>query len=237
MSQEFEKDELLAKLAKTAGKQNAPKLSEDLLHSATRTVEKFGPRKWHTPKLILNLVGGAAVLAAVFAISMNSSLDSGIRPLEDPNVKLDARIDSGSALLAMGNKTFSEQELVDPLSISLAEWGQRSVGNYVSNNPDAFLNEIWSGNSSPTWIFVVADGIYIPNDSIVEIRALLAPTNLDQVRQELTADSDQPGIKLLLQDDTGTLFPLVIKENPDSTLYVQLRDILLSQSFTLVPTE
>lgn len=236
MGKEFEKDELLTKLAKTAGKQKTPTLSEDLLYSATRVTEKFGLRKWHTPKLIVNLAGGAAVLSGIFMLSLNNVPNSSIQPLIDPNAKVDTRIASGSNLLAMGDKTFTEEELINPLPVSLAAWGERAVGNYVSNNPENYKDEIWSGATSPTWIFVVADGVYFPNDASSEIKTLLGSFSWDQVSQQLSADSNQHGIKLLIQDESGTLFPLVIRENPESNLYLQARDILLSQTFSLVPT-
>ncbi|MFM8926737.1 MAG: hypothetical protein ACKOFA_00840, partial [Rhodoluna sp.] len=80
MSKDFEKDELLAKLAKSAGKKKAPTLSDDLLYSATRPSEKFGPRRLQTPNLLVNLVGGAAILAGAFALSLNPPQSSIMDP-------------------------------------------------------------------------------------------------------------------------------------------------------------
>jgi len=182
MSKEYEKDELLAKLAKAAGKKKAPTLSEDILYKATRPDEIFGPRKWHTPKLLINLFGGAAVLAGIFALSANPPQ----RALIDPNFNLN-------------------------------------------------LNQKMQGDALPEWVFVVTDGVYFPNGDNAELKTLFKAEELAQVAAELSTDSSQQGIKLLIQGEDGVLHPLVIKAGQDRTLYALLLEDLLTRTFSSVP--
>ena len=63
MTKHFEDDELLNSLVRAAGKQEAPDLNETIIHSAVTADLKFGPRKLATPRLLVSLAGGAAVLA------------------------------------------------------------------------------------------------------------------------------------------------------------------------------
>lgn len=236
MKKEFEKDELLAKLSKSAGKTKAPVLSEDIIYAATNSAKKFGPRKLHTPRLLVSLAGGAAVLAGVFSLSLNSAQNALVNPESTPNAKLDARNSSGSALIAMGDISFTEEQLVSVSSLTLNDWGQMAVANYVSNQPERFEAELWSGQE-PAWIFVVVDGVFAPNQGGDELRDLFKKEKLSQVSDEITSDSGIRGIKLLIQDQAsgGALYPLVIKENPDSSFYLLVRDTLLAQTYTAVP--
>jgi len=71
MTKHFEDDELLNSLGRAAGKQEAPDLNETIIHSAVTADLKFGQRKLATPRLLVSLVGGAAVLA-VTAILVSS---------------------------------------------------------------------------------------------------------------------------------------------------------------------
>lgn len=232
MSKEYEKDELLAKLAKAAGKKKAPTLSEDILYKATRPDEIFGPRKWHTPKLLINLLGGAAVLAGIFALSANPPQ----RALIDPNFNLNLNQKmQGDALLAQGDVSFTEEQLSSPLEVSLSEWGNRAVGNYVSNTPGAFNEEMWKGQTRPEWVFVVTDGVYFPNGDNAELKTLFTAEELAQVAADLSTDSSQQGIKLLIQGEDGVLHPLVIKAGQDRTLYALLLEDLLTRTFSSVP--
>ena len=232
MKKEFENDELLNKLSKSAKKTKAPILPEEILHSATRSESKFGPRRLHTPRLVVNLVGGAAVLAGVFALSLNPP-QSAISDRPCPELDCSSW---GSALIAMGNVSFTEEQLVVNQKKKLADWGQKAVGNYVSNHPESYVDRAWSGEKAH-WIFVVVDGVYFPNDGTDELRDLLQIEKLNQFSEGLSADSNSRGIKLLIQDQSsgGALYPLVIKEDPNSSFYQQVRDVLLSKTYTIVP--
>lgn len=232
MSKEFEKDELLAKLAKTAGKKKAPTLSEDILYQATKTDEKFGPRKWHTPKLLINLVGGAAVLAGIFALSANPPQNAIMEADLNPN--LNQKI-QGDALLVQGDLSFTEEQLASPLAESISVWGQRAIGNYVSNHPEAFDGQMWTGQTKPVWILIVTDGVYIPNGEIQKLADLFTAEKLSQASLGLTTDSSLSGIKLLIQGEDGVLHPLVITNVQESSFYNEVLDLLIGQTYTAVP--
>lgn len=229
MNEKIEKDELLNKLRQSAKNPNAPILSEEILFAATKSEQRFGPRKLHTPKIILNLVGGAAVLAAVFALTLNPSQTDILKDLE-PNGT------SGSASIAMGNFIFTEEELLVSQKLNLAYWGQKAVGNYVSNSPETYVDNLWPGRQA-YWIFVVADGVYMPNERSAEIRNMFKAENLDQFSGELSKDSTVRGIKFLIQEQGvgGALYPLVVREDQESSFYKQVRDILLSDTYTQIP--
>jgi hypothetical protein len=234
MNKEFEIDELLNNLSKTARKSKAPILSEDILYSATKSESKFGPRKLHTPRLLINLVGGAAVLAGIFALSMNPPQNAIMEVNLNP--QLDQKISSGSFSIAMGDSRFTEEQFVSTSSVTLADWGQLAVGNYVSNNPERYEDRLWSGENA-FWIFVVVDGVYIPNDGSDDLNDLLNSVKLAEFKDEITSDSSVRGIKFLIQEQAvgGALYPLVIKENPESSFYQLIRDTVLAQTYTAVP--
>lgn len=235
MSKEFEKDDLLAKLAKTAGKKKAPALSEDILYQATRSDQKFGPRKWHTPKLLINLAGGAAVLAGIFALSANPPQNAIMEADLNPN--LNQKI-QGDALLVQGDISFNEEQLASPLAVSISDWGQRAIGNYVSNHPEAFDGQMWTGQTKPMWIFVVTDGVYFPNGAhqkLSDLFTLFSAEKMSQVSLGLTTDSNVPGIKLLIQGEDGVLHPLVVTNVQDGIFYNEVLDLLIGQTYTAVP--
>ena len=234
MSKKIDQDELLAKLQKSAAKTRAPRLDESLLLSASSDNPKFGPRRFLTPKLIVNLVGGAAVLAGVFAfVSSNNSKLSEL-------AILDSEVSKGSALMVMGDTTFTEADLLARNGKSLAEYGQAAVGNYVSNNPTEYVDRMWQGFSDSiqdsVWIFVVTDSVYIPNNPIqTTFYPIGSDQDLSNYIDQIGDSTEAEGIRLLIQSSDQKLYPLVVPPNfTPGSLYLQLRDSLLQQTYTKV---
>lgn len=65
MNEEFEKDELLAELKKSARAVTAPKLDVDLLYSSSAERILQGPRNRMLPRVLVSVLTGATVLAGV----------------------------------------------------------------------------------------------------------------------------------------------------------------------------
>jgi hypothetical protein len=253
MTKHFEDDELLKSLGKAAGKNKAPKLDELIIHTAVSSEPKYGPRRLRTPGLILNLVGGAAILAGVFAIA-NPFIQDSITPLS-------AKVDSTSrpdylqtvapslAAIRMGNETFTEEDFLARNEKSLSKFGQDTVGNYISNRPDEYIDEIWAGQGGyidgqwPTqdgyikgglWVFVVTDAAYMSNGE--GLFRLLSAEMLDKHASEIASRSDEDGIRLLVQGENRKLYPLVIRvNNKPGSLYKQVLENLEGDTFTKVP--
>ena len=249
MKNKFEDDEVLAQLSKAARKTKAPKLDESIIQSAMLSKPKFGPRKFLTPALMFNLAGGAAVLAGVFVFT------GPLGPTNQPMVYSDI-MDSfsrmeGSALLAQGDVKITEEDLLDRDGVSLAEHGLSAIGNYVSNSPAEYVDEIWTGQGGTEtgnlWVFVVTDAVYIANgENSVPLSSFLTSQKLGSsvgegsslgYGEQLASSSDAEGIRLLVQGDNNVLHPLVVPVNEDpSSLYSELRSVILSEKFTKVPT-
>jgi hypothetical protein len=242
MKNKFEDDEVLAQLSKSARKTKAPKLDERIIQSAMLSKPKFGPRKFLTPALMFNLAGGAAVLAGVFVFTgplgptNQPMVYSGIM---DPFSRME-----GSSMLAMGDLKITEEDLLAREGKSLADYGQSAVGNYVSNSPTEYVDEIWNGQggtaSGGLWVFVVTDGVYMSNsENTLPLRSLLTDGKLSSYISEnqIATSSDADGIRLLIQGDSSVLYPLVVPVNEaPGSLYTELRENILSNTFTQVPT-
>jgi hypothetical protein len=253
MTKHFEDDELLKSLGKAAGKNKAPKLDELIIHTAVSSEPKYGPRRLRTPGLILNLMGGAAILAGIFGISSTF--------LPDPSKTFSSTVDSTSrpelllkegqslAAIAIDNKTFTEEDFLARNGKSLAEFGMGAVGNYISNSPDEYVDEVWAGQGGyidgewPTqdgylkgglWVFVVTDETYWPNKE--RLWDLFSLEMLERHRSDIATRSDEDGIRLLVQGASRKLHPLVIRVNNEpGSLYEQLLERLESATFTKVP--
>jgi hypothetical protein len=242
MKNKFEDDEVLAQLSKAARRTKAPKLDESIIQSAISSKPKFGPRKFLTPALMFNLAGGAAVLAGVFVFT------GPLGPTNQPMVYSDI-MDSfsrmeGSALLAQGDVKITEEDLLDRDGVSLAEHGLSAIGNYVSNSPAEYVDEIWNGEggaeSGSLWVFVVTDGVYMSNsENTLPLSSLFTDGKLGSYISEnqIATSSDADGIRLLIQGDSNILYPLVVPVNEaPGSLYTELRENILSNTFTQVPT-
>jgi hypothetical protein len=249
MKNKFKDDEVLAQLSKAARKTKAPKLDESIIQSAILSKPKFGPRKFLTPALMFNLAGGAAVLAGVFVFTgplsptaqemvSSGTMDQFLR-MED------------SALLAQGNVEITEENLLAREGVSLAEHGLSAIGNYVSNSPAEYVDEIWTGQGGTEtgnlWVFVVTDAVYIANDeNSVPLSSFLTSENLGSAigedsslgyGEQLASSSDADGIRLLVQGDNNILYPLVVPVNEEpGSLYSELLGKIVSDRFTKVPT-
>lgn len=253
MTKHFEDDELLNSLGKAASKNKAPALSETIITAAVSKATKYAPRRIATPGLIFNLMGGAAVLGGVFAISStflpntsktySSTVDSTSRP------ELLLKEGQSLAAIAIDNKTFTEEDFLARNGKSLAEFGMGAVGNYISNRPDEYIDEVWAGQGGyidgewPTqdgylkgglWVFVVTDTAYSPNrDGLWDLFSL---EMLERHSSDIATSSDEDGIRLLVQGANRKLYPLVIRvNNQPGSLYEQLLERLESATFTKVP--
>ena len=230
MKNKFEDDELLSKLSKAAGDPKAPSLHEAIIYSAVDSDLKYGPRKLATPRVLVSLVGGAAVLAGVFLfISPGPVLDNSTDPIGE----------MPSNLIIRGELEISEQELLVRNWGSLAEFGQSAVGNYITTSSTEYVDEIWKGqggyNSGRVWVFVVTDDVYFPNSS--DFGTMFSEASLSKYSDEIATKSDVGGIRLLIQGSNEKLYPLVIPENNQpGSLYAQILEKIESNTFTKVPS-
>jgi hypothetical protein len=242
MTKHFEDDELLNRLGKAARKNKAPALSETIVFAAVSNATKYSPRRLATPGLILNLMGGAAILAGVFAISStflpnpSKTYSSTVYSTSRPEVLL--REDQSLAAIAIDNKTFTEEEFLARDGKSLAEFGSGAVGNYISNRPDEYIDEVWAGQAGykkdDFWVFVVTEETYWPNGE--GFWDLLSLEMLERHSSDIATRSDEDGIRLLVQGANRKLYPLVIRvNNQPGSLYEQLLERLESATFTKVP--
>jgi hypothetical protein len=243
MKNKFEDDEVLAQLSKAARKTKAPKLDERIIQSAMLSKPKFGPRKFLTPALMFNLAGGAAVLAGVFVftgpLGANNPAAVQMESMDQFSKKME-----GSSMLAMGDLKITEEDLLAREGKSLADYGQSAVGNYVSNSPTEYVDEIWNGEggteSGSLWVFVVTDGVYMSNsENTLPLSSLFTDGKLGSYISEnqIATSSDADGIRLLIQGDSNILYPLVVPVNEaPGSLYTELRENILSNTFSQVPT-
>ena len=94
MSKDFEQDELLVALKKSAKEQEAPMIDDRIILSATMSDSVKGPRRWFTNRSLLNVIGGAAAFAVIagvtFSMNAHSSnpniLSSNTAPSKDSGV-------------------------------------------------------------------------------------------------------------------------------------------------------
>jgi hypothetical protein len=241
MNNNFEDDELLAKLSKSARRSKAPRLDEGIIHSAISSKPKVGRRRFFAPTLMFNLAGGAAVIAGVFVFTgplgaTNQEL------LSSGTADQLSKRSEGALSLAMGNVKITEEDLLARDGKSLAEYGQSAVGNYVSNNPGEYVDEIWTGTGGTSegnlWVFVVTDDVHIANgDNRVRLSSPFTQDKVISHADQLASSSDADGIRLLIQGDSNVLYPIVVPVNEEQgSLYTELRDYILSDTFTKVPT-
>jgi hypothetical protein len=241
MNNKFEDDEVLAQLSKAARKIKSPKLDEGIIQSAISSKPNVGRRKFSAPTLMFNLAGGAAVLAGVFVFT-GSLGSTNQEVLSSGTTDQSSKISAGALALARGNVKITEEDLLARDGKSLAEYGQSAVGNYVSNNPSEYVDEIWTGKGGASegnlWVFVVTDDVYIANGN--DRVRLSSPFTQDKVisyADQLASSSDADGIRLLIQGDSNVLYPIVVPVNQEQgSLYTELRDYILSDTFTKVPT-
>jgi hypothetical protein len=249
MKNKFEDDEVLAQLSKAARKTKAPKLDESIIQSAILSKPKFGPRKFLTPALMFNLAGGAAVLAGVFVFT--GPLGTTNQPMVSSDIMDPFSKMQGSALLAQGDLEITEEDLLARDGVSLAEHGLSAIGNYVSNSPAEYVDEMWTGQGGTEtgnlWVFVVTDAVYIANDeNSVPLSSFLTSEKLGpaigegsslEYGEQLASSSDADGIRLLVQGDNNILYPLVVPVNQEpGSLYSELLGKIVSDQFTKVPT-
>jgi hypothetical protein len=240
MNNKFEDDEVLAQLSKAARKTKAPRLDEGIIQSAISSRPNVGRRKFSAPALMFNLAGGAAVIAGVFVFTgplgptNQEVLSSGTT---DQFSKI-----SGEMLLAMGDVKITEGDLLSRKGKSLSEHGLSAIGNYVSNSPSAYVDEIWNGQGGTSdenlWVFVVTDAVYIANgDNRVTLSRPFTEEKVKSYADQIASSSEADGIRLLIQGDSNVLYPIVVPVNQEQgSLYIELRDYILSTTFTKVPT-
>jgi hypothetical protein len=210
---------------------------------------KFGPRKFLTPALMFNLAGGAAVLAGVFVFT--GPLGATNQPMVSSDIMDPFSRMEGSALLAAGNLKITEEDLLARDGVSLAEHGLSAIGNYVSNSPAEYVDEIWTGQGGTEtgnlWVFVVTDAVYTPNDeNSVPLSSFLTSEKLGSAigegsslgyGEQLASSSDADGMRLLVQGDNNILYPLVVPVNEEpGSLYSELLSKIVSDEFLKVPT-
>jgi hypothetical protein len=239
MKNKFEDDEVLAQLSKAARKTKAPKLDERIIQSAMLSKPKFGPRKFLTPALMFNLAGGAAVLAGVFVFTSPfsqinetslSTSPEGPSLREMPKMSLD-----------MGDKKFTEEELLSSNSVPLSDLGFAAVG-YTPSGASEYIDKTWQdradGQNGNLSVYVVTDAIYSPNNENYEsLGDFFNDGKVANLKSELASSSDAEGIRLLVQGTDGAIYPMVIPVNEDAgSLYTKVRDQILIDSFTLIPT-
>jgi hypothetical protein len=239
MKNKFEDDEVLAQLSKAARKTKAPKLDESIIQSAMLSKPKFGPRKFLTPALMFNLAGGAAVLAGVFVFTS---------PFSQINETSLSTSPEGSSLrempkmsLDMGDKKFTEEELLSSNSVPLSDLGFAAVG-YTPSGASEYIDKTWQdradGQNGNLSVYVVTDAIYSPNNENYEsLGDFFNDGKVANLKSELASSSDAEGIRLLVQGTDGAMYPMVIPVNEDAgSLYTKVRDQILIDSFTLIPT-
>lgn len=251
MKNKFEDDEVLAQLSKAARKTKVPKLDESIIQSAMLSKPKFGPRKFLTPALMFNLAGGAAVLAGVFVFTGPLGSTNPEQAIYNDVADLSQKMAEGAGALAVGNVKISEDDLLSREGLSLAEHGLSAIGNYVSNSPAEYVDEVWTGQGGTSegnlWVFVVTDAVYISNgDTPARLNTFFSEEKLSSYLGEdqalgsddqIASGSDSDGIRLLIQGDSNVLHPLVVPVNEElGSLYIELRDNILSSTFTKVPT-
>lgn len=240
MKNKFEDDEVLAQLSKAARKTKAPKLDESIIQSAMLSKPKFGPRKFLTPALMFNLAGGAAVLAGVFVFTS---------PFSQINETSLSTSPEGSSLrdmpkmsLAMGDKKFTEEELLESNGVSLGELGLRAAAGYTPSEATEYIDETWQdradGQNGTLYVYVVTDALYSPNnENFKSLGDFFTDGKVANLKSEIASSSDAEGIRLLVQGTDGAMYPMVIPVNEDAgSLYTKVRDQILSDSFTLIPT-
>ena len=240
MKNKFEDDEVLAQLSKAARKTKAPKLDESIIQSAMLSKPKFGPRKFLTPALMFNLAGGAAVLAGVFVFTS---------PFSQINETSLSTSPEGSSLrdlpkmsLAMGDKKFTEEELLSSNSVPLYELGLRAAAGYTPSEATEYIDETWQeradAQNGTLYVYVVTDALYSPNnENFKSLGDFFTDGKVANLESEIASSSDAEGIRLLVQGTDGAMYPMVIPVNEDAgSLYTKVRDQILSDSFTLIPT-
>jgi hypothetical protein len=232
MKNQFENDELLSNLSNAAVERKAPTLSDDIIYSAISTDSKVRSRMVARPKLVFTLAGGALALGMVYALP-NSD---GITPLSG---KVDmVPFSESSPLMRAGDYKMSEEDLLSHGPKSLSDFGQTAVGNYASNEPTEYIDEVWQGqggyNADRVWVFAVTTAVYLPNKSD-SLGTMFSQENLIKFRDEIADSSDAAGIRLLIQGASNKLYPLVIPENKKpGSLYLQVLEILESDTFTRI---
>lgn len=236
MNEEIKNDPNLARLKKSARRVNAPKLTEDLLYKASNNA-KFGPRKLHTPRLVLNLFGGAAVLMFTFALSTaNTQQLTYIMEVPSELSKIGSSM-SSDALMVEGDTVLSSEDLVKDHGKTLKEFGEGVLGNYVSNHPQTFSDSAWIGQSKPMWVFVVADQVYIANKYDYDtFMPLLTTAEFDANAREENYKANAVGIKLLIQGEDQVVYPLIVTSASEPELFAKLNQLFVSTTFTVVPT-
>lgn len=243
MNNKFEDDEVLDQLRKSARKTKEPRLDEGIIQSAISNNNHAGKRKFPAPALVFNLAGATAVIFGVFVVT-GPLASSNQEVLSSGTQDQLSKIAEGSmeALLVEGDVKISEEDLMSQEGRSLTEHGLSAVGNYVSNNPSEFVDEIWNGQGGSSngnlWVFVVTDGVYIANgDDGARLSSPFYVDNIGSYTDQISRSSDADGIRLLIQGDSNILYPLVVPVNQEQgSLYQELREYILSTTFTKVPT-
>ena len=235
MSKKFEHDELLSKLSKAASERTAPKLNDSIIYSAVDSDLKYGPRKLATPRLIVSLLGGAFIFGTVFVVSSPGALRT------KTLASLGGSSSESSFLMVQGNLEISEYDLLARNWGSMSDFGQSAVGNYVSNRPTDYVDEIWRGqgghNADLVWVFAVTDAVYTPNQTNgSSLNKMFSEENMKKYSSEIASRSEADGIRLLIQGSNDKLYPLVIPENNQpGSFYKQVLEQLEGDTFTKVP--
>jgi hypothetical protein len=225
MNNGFEDDELLSKLREAASEHKAPRLSDTLIYSVTDIELRNSPMKLATPGRLVSLLGGFALLFGAF---LSTSQGATIDISED---HLD-RVLSG---VIQGDLEISEIDLLVRNAESLPELGQTAIGNYISNRPKEYVDEIWKGqggyNSGKVWVFVVTDKVHFPNSS--DLSTMFSEASLRKYSNEIASQSDADGIRLLIQGSNEKLYPLVIPvSSQPGSLYSKVLEKIESNTFS-----
>lgn len=226
MNNWFEGDELLSKLRGAAAEHKAPRLSDAIIYSVTDIELKNVPIKSATPGLLMSLLGGAALIFGAF---MTVSPESKIAISTD---QLDREL---SGAIIQGDIEINEIDLLVRNGESLSDFGQSAIGNYISNRPKEYVDEIWKGqggyNAGKVWVFVVTDKLSFPNSS--DFSTMFSEATLKKYRNEIASQSDADGIRLLIQGSNEKLYPLVIPVNSQpGSLYSKVLEKIESNTFS-----
>jgi hypothetical protein len=189
---------------------------------------------------MFNLAGGAAVLAGVFVFTS---------PFSQINETSLSTSPEGSSLrdlpkmsLAMGDKKFTEEELLSSNSVPLYELGLRAAAGYTPSEATEYIDETWQeradAQNGTLYVYVVTDALYSPNnENFKSLGDFFTDGKVANLESEIASSSDAEGIRLLVQGTDGAMYPMVIPVNEDAgSLYTKVRDQILSDSFTLIPT-
>jgi len=174
MSKDFEQDELLVALKKSAKEQEAPMLDDRIITSATVSDSVKGPRRWFTPRTAFSVIGGAAAFAVIAGVtfSMNSHGSDPISALSNTNPSADSGTNSNELNPGMTPQNGTLQQR----HFKLPNPGQGSGGNADSGVnqlriwvPDVVATAGPNLSEKSHWTPIMYDSFQaIPNETLLQ---------------------------------------------------------------------